>query len=232
MKSSFNAYGKTKQDYGRLSIPVWLGNVEPIPVGGTVDKDYLQPGVLFPAGTPINIANKVITPLIAFEVVDFEAAVGSAANDTIVIKPCIYGKAEFLPEAGDKIQKLGATFAATGKAAAVVGVTKITEGTNAGCYEVTVSKAASIDEPSEGDLIVFSAAESAGNDKAMAKQPNAYLYNDIYLGPEYDVTDETVAATGAAVMYHQSGILIDRTPAAACKKQMAAVCPGVYQQND
>lgn len=234
MKSSFNAYGKTKQDFGPMSIPVWLGTVEAIPVGGTVDKDYLQPGVLFPAGTPINITAKVITPLIAFEVVDFTAAVGSAAYDTIVVKPCVYGKAKYIPEAGDKIMKLGATFDATGKAAAVVSVTEITsdESDNKGCYEITVSKAASIDEPSEGDLIVFSSADAAGNSKSMAKQPNAYLYNDIYLGLDYDVTDEATAATGAAVMYHQSGILIDRTPAAACKAQMKAVCPGVYQHNE
>ena len=119
MKSSFNAYGKTKQDFGPMSIPVWLGTVEPIPVGGTVDKDYLQPGVLFPAGTPINIASKVITPLIAFVVVGFTAAAGQETDDVIVVKACEYGKAKFLPEVGDFIQKLGATFAATGKAAAV-----------------------------------------------------------------------------------------------------------------
>ena len=232
MKSSFNAYGKTKQDFGPMSIPVWLGTVEPIPVGGTVDKDYLQPGVLFPAGTPINIASKVITPLIAFVVVGFTAAAGQETDDVIVVKACEYGKAKYLPEVGDFIQKLGDTFAATGKAAAVKSVTELTSGDNKGCYEVAVLHSATIDTPEAGDIIVMSAADAAGSSKAMANQPNAYLYNDIYLGTDYDVEDETVAATGAAVMYHQSGILIDRTPAAAVKKQMAVVCPGVYQHNE
>lgn len=232
MKSSFNAYGKTKDEFGNLTIPVWLGTVEAIPVGGTVKKAYLQPGVLFPAGTPINIASKEIVPLIAFEVVDFTAATGSETDDVIVVKACEYGKAKYIPEADDVIMVLGDTFASTGKAAVVKSVTEITSGDNKGCYEVAVLHSATIDEPSEGDLIVFSASEEAGSSKAMANQPNAYLYNDIYLGLEYDVTDETTAATGAAVMFHQSGILIDRTPAAACKKQMAAVCPGVYQHNE
>ncbi|MBQ6097926.1 MAG: hypothetical protein IJK99_09285 [Bacteroidales bacterium] len=232
MKSSFNAYGKTKDEFGNLTIPVWLGTVEPIPVGGTVKKVYLKPGVLFPAGTPICIASKEIVPLISFEVVDFTEATGSETDDKIVVKPCLFGKAEFVLEADDVIMVLGDTFASTGKAAVVKSVTKLTSGDNEGCYEVAVLHSATIDEPSAGDVIVISASEEAGSGKAMANQPNAYLYNDIYLGPEYDVTDETVAATGAAVMFHQSGILIDRTPAAAVKKQMAAVCPGVYQHNE
>lgn len=228
MKSSFNAYGRTKEEFGNLTIPIWLGVVEPIPVGGTVDKEYLQPGVLFPAGTPINITGKVITPFISFEVVSFTAG---ETNDTVVIRPCTYGKASYLPEVGDFIQVLGDTFAATGKAAAVASVTELT-GDDAGKYSVEVLHSATIATPSAGDLIVMSSATAAGASKSVANQPNAYLYNDIYLGTDYDVTDETVAATGAAVMSHQSGILIDRTPAAAVKAQMKAVCPGVYQHNE
>ena len=232
MKSSFNAYGKTKQEYGNMSIPVWLGTVEPIPVGGTVKKAYLQPGVLFPAGTPINITAKEIVPLVAFKVVSYTAAVGSGTVDTIVIKPCVYGKAEFVPEADDLLQKLGDTFAATAKAAVVASIAPVTEGDNKGCYTITVAKSANLGSLSANDILVFSASDSAGNSKAMANQPNAYLYNDIYLGTDYDVTEDETAVTGAAVMFHQSGILIDRTPAADVKAQMKAVCPGVYQHNE
>lgn len=228
MRSSFNAYGRSSKEYGPLHIPIWLGMVKPIPVGGTLDSDYNLKGLLLPAGTPINITNKVIKPLVGFEVVSFSAGDGDTTpNDTVVVRPAVYGGVEFLPEAGDFIQKLGDTFAATGKAAEVVSVTALT-GDDAGKYSVAVAHSATIDTPSAGDFIVLSSAAAAGSSKSIAVQPNAYLFHDIWLG-DLDVANDDTFATGAAIMYHPEGILIDRTPAAAFKAAMAAAVPGVLQ---
>lgn len=228
MRSSFNAYGRSSKEYGPLHIPIWLGHVKPIPVGGTLDQDFNLKGLLLQAGTPINITDKVIKPLIGFEVVSFTAAAGQETDDVIVIKPAQLGEVKFLPEVGDLIQKLGATFAATGKAAAVKSVTP---GETAGTYAVAVLHSATIDTPSAGDTIVLSSATSAGSNKAIAVQPNAYLFHDIWLG-DLDVENDDTFATGAAIMYHPEGILIDRTPAAPFKAAMAAAVPGVLQVSE
>ncbi len=228
MRSSFNAYGRSAKEYGPLHIPIWLGLVKRIPVGGVLDTDFNKKGLLLPAGTPINITDKVIKPLVGFEVVSFTAATGQETDDVIVIKPAQFGGVEFVPEVGDFIQKLGATFAATGKAAAVKSVTP---GETAGTYNVAVLHSATIDTPSAGNTIVLSSATSAGSSKSIAVQPNAYLYHDIWLG-DLDVANDDTFATGAAVMYHPEGILIDRTPAAPFKEAMAAAVPGVLQVSE
>lgn len=226
MKSSFNAYGKTKKEYGTLHIPIWLGTVVPIPVGGVLDDDFKIDGILVQAGTPINITDKVITPLVAFKVVSYTAAT-DGDYDTIVIKPAEFGPVSIIPEAGDMLQKLGATFAALGKAAEVVAVTALT-GADAGKYSFTVDKTANLGSLSANDILVYSASDAAGSDKAMANQPNSYLYHDIWLG-DLDVADSDTFATGAAVQYHPDGILISRTPAGDVAGQMAAAVPGVLQ---
>lgn len=231
MRSSFNAYGRSAKEYGPLHIPIWLGMVKPIPVGGTLDSDFNKKGLLLPAGTPINITNKVIKPFIGFKVVSFSAGDGSTTpNDTVVILPAVFGGVEFLPEENDLIQKLGSSFSATGKAAKVVSVTALT-GNDAGKYSVAVAHSATIDTPSAGDFIVLSAATAAGSSKSIAVQPNAYLYHDIWLG-DLDVANDDTFATGAAIMYHPEGILIDRTPAADFKAAMAAAVPGVLQVSE
>lgn len=228
MKSSFNAYGRTKKEYGTLHIPIWLGTVTRVPVGGTLASDYVKPNLLIPAGSPINITDKVITPFVAFEVVSFTA--DASGDDTIVIKPAAFGDVDFLPEVGDLIQKLGSSFDATGKAAVVKTVTALT-GSDAGKYSVTVAHSATIDTPSAGNLIVISSATSAGSSKSIAVKPNAYLYHDIWLG-DLDPTAEDTFATGAAVMYHPEGILIDRTSGAAIADALAAAIPGVLQVHE
>lgn len=229
MKSSFNAYGRSNSEYGPLHIPIWLGIVKRIPVGGTLDEDYNIAGALYPAGTPIQIKDKVITPFVGFKVTAYSAGGSEDTSSTITILPNTDFGGEILPEVGDLIQKLGATFAATGKAAAVTGVTALT-GDDAGKYAVTVAKGA-IDSLSAGNYVVFSAAESAGSSKSIAVQPNAYLFHDIWLG-NLDVSADDTFATGAAVMYHPEGILIDRTPAAPFKELLAAAVPGVLQVNE
>ena len=56
--------------------------------------------------------------------------------------------------------------------------------------------------------------------------PNGYLYNDIYLDniAEGDVDN---AATGAIVMYHAEGLLIDNTEFADIADTLATKIPGV-----
>lgn len=224
MTSSFNAFGKTQKVYDACHVPVWLGDVTRVPVGGSLASDFVKKGVLIPAGTPINITNKVITPLVAFEVVSFTAG---DTNDILVIKPCTYGMVDFLPKADDVIQVLGATFA-TAKKAAVV--TAIAAGSTAGQYNVTIAHSATIDTPSAGDHIVFSSATAAGSSKVMANQPNAYLFNDICLG-DIDETLEGAGASGAAVKFHAEGLLIQRTPGADFAEALAVAIPGVLQVN-
>lgn len=230
--SSFNAYGSESNEIGQSHIPVWLGFPGAVPVGGNLASAYLRKGLLLKAGTPVELKNKVITPLVAWEVVSFSAAAGSETVDTVVVRPAVLGGVEIAPAEGDKIQKVGATFAATGKAAAVVSATLITESTNKGCYTVTVATG-SLDTPSAGDALTISAAESAGNSKSIKVQPNGYLYNDIYLGNLDDsdaaVSAKTIAATGAVIMYHNDGLLVELTPAAPVKEQMKAAVPGVLQ---
>ena len=55
---------------------------------------------------------------------------------------------------------------------------------------------------------------------------NGYLYNDIYID-SVENTDVNNAATGAIVMHHGEGLLIDRTDFASVKDQLQAKVPGV-----
>jgi hypothetical protein len=222
--SSFNAFGSEKLTVGQSHIPVWLGVVGPVPVGGTLDKAYAITGALYGAGTPVELNEKVIKPFISWEVVSLTAG---ESNDTIIVKPNASG---IVPTTSDFIQKVGATFAATGKAAAVASCTPLTSGDNAGCYQIEVLHSATIDSVSAGDAIALSAATAAGSSKSLAVKPNGYLYNDIYFGAlEGDADAYTIAATGAVVKFHADGLLVELTPSAAVKAQMAAAVPGVLQ---
>lgn len=227
MTSSFNAFGKSSKAYDNPSVPVWLGKVRAVPVGGSLDGDFLLPGALYAAGTPVQIDGKKLKIFIGFAVTAFSAGDGSTTpNDTITIKAYGAGKQTILPAAGDLIQKVGATFAATGKAGAVVSVAA---GATAGAWDVAVAHGA-LDSISAGDIITFSAATAAGSGKSIAVIPNGYLYNDICLG-DIDVTNEMAGASGAVVKFHAEGILINRTPAAAVKGLMAEAVPHVLQVN-
>lgn len=221
MAKSFNAFGRRAVEVGALHQPIWLGTVKPVPVGGVLAEAYRIAGALYPAGTPINLANGVLTPFVAFKVVSFTGATGSETVDTVVLKPVLPG---FIPKVGDMLQKVGSTFAATGKAAEVASVAA-GEGSAAGSYTITVAHAATFDSLEAGDVLAISAAVSAGSSKSLKVKPNAYLYNDICLG---DMTED-INASGAAVMFHGEGLLIDLTPAAEVAAQMAAAVPGVLQ---
>lgn len=209
MKSSFNAYGRTSDGFGTLSIPIWLGKVEPVPVGGTLDRGYLKAGALYQAGCPINLTGKVIKPLVVMEVT-------AVKDGVLTVNVGGYG---LVPEVGDYIQKAGEDLSSP---AAAVQVTAVAKTDTKGVYDVT----AAVEGAAAGDAVLLSPTSDG------AAVPNAYLYNDIFIGKDFDTEDESTSATGAAVMYHQSGILIDRTPASLIQKQMKALVPGVYQHNE
>lgn len=223
--SSFNAFGSESIETNQSHIPVWLGVVGPVPVGGTIDKAFAKPGFLLGAGAPVNLSGKIITPFVAWEVVSNTA---SGSNSVIVVKAAEFGGVEIAPAADDLVQKVGATFAATGKAAVVASVSALT-GDDAGKYEITVVTA-NIDSVAAGDFIALSAATTAGTGKSLKNQPNGYLYNDIYFGNlGGSANDYTLAATGAVVMYHHDGLLVELTPSAPFKDAMKAAVPGVLQ---
>lgn len=221
--STFNTFGSASNQVGQSHVPVWLDFVGPVPVGGTLAKAYAKKGFYLGAGAPVNLTDKIITPFLAWEVVSFTAGDGTTVTtDSIVVKPV--GGA--VPAVNDLIQKVGASFSATGKAAKVASV----EAAENGNYEIKVSHSATIDSVSAGDAIALSSATAAGSSKSLAAQPNGYLYNDIYFGDlEGDADNYTIAATGAVVMYHHGGLLVELTPSAPVKAQMKAAVPGVLQ---
>lgn len=230
--SSFNAYGSEKIDLLNSHVPVWLGPVAPVPVGGSLASAYLRKGFKLGAGAPVKLASKVITPFVGYVVVAFTAATGSETYDTVVVKAAEFGNVKIAPAAEDVVMKVGATFATAGAARAIASSTLITEGTNAGCYTIAIAHSANLGTLEAGDVLTPSATAGASG-KLPSVQPNGYLYNDIYLGNLDDsaeaVSAKTIAATGAVVKFHKYGLLVDLTPSAEVKAQMAAAVPGVLQ---
>lgn len=214
---SFNAHCVRKATYGG-STPIWLGVVTPLPAGGVLASGFVKEKTLIPAGSPIKFDSGTITPLLFAEVVSFTAG---DTNDTIVVKKPLYGGQLAV---GDIIQKVGATFATTGKAAAIVSVAE--NATDSGNLDITVAHG-TLDslEATGGDVIAISASTTAGNNKSLKTQPNAYLYNDIYI----DYAETGSHATGSVVVAHAEGILINQSPSRAVATQMAAAVPLVVQ---
>ena len=221
--TTFNAFGSSEKNYGKTSKPVWLGTVAPHAVGGVFASAAMIAGAHYAAGTPVKLAEGVITPLIGFKVVAFSAAAGSETVDTITILPASFGGAKVIPAADDVLQALGATFAAGGKAAVVASVTALT-GDDAGKYQITVLHSANLGNLTAGDILVYSASDAAGSNKAVKDIPNGYLYNDVYIG---DLASPK--ATGAVVDFHGEGLIVDFTPAYPIKAQMKAAVPNVVQ---
>lgn len=220
MKSSFNAFGKTKKVFDAASTPVWLGTVTPVPKGGVLHPGSVIPGAIYPAGSPVVYEYGVITPFVTLSVV-------AVTGNSITVRP-----ASLINEDSDYVP-------------AVNGY--IGEATTSDDWEViSPYKVLSMSRLANGDFVL--SLEGAGNLKqgtnlvvcgsdgailAPEGQPNAYLYNDICIG-DIDASEENVeagiaSATGAVVMYHAEGILIDRTPAAAIAGYMAKAVPGVLQ---
>lgn len=202
-QSSFNAFGQKRGDFGGQHVPVWLGIVTPYPVGGSLAKTYVKAGLLLPAGTPIQIKDRVITPALVYTVKAY-------ASGVLTIDPSEHpgftpGKDMYVKLVGDTVP-------------------------DADGVKVTAS-AANATTPSQLDLTATVANAEAGSKVIISAEanvvPNAYLYNDIYLGD----LDENIGASGAAVMSHAEGILIDRTPSAGIAAAMKAAVPGVVQVN-
>lgn len=226
---TFNAYGQKSASIGGHT-PIWLGKVRPTEIGGTLAEAWRKAGLLIPAGTPVNLANDVITPLALFEVVSYSAGGSGDTVDTVVIKAAAGYNLPIIPKVADMLQKLGANFAAQNKAAAVA---SIAAGATEGQYTLTVLKSANLGSLNAGDFLVYSAATAAGSSKDMAAQPNGYLYNDIYM--DADVAGQVqsyVNATGAVVKHlgDDGSILVNRNEIANVVKDMMAVAvPNVNQ---
>ena len=202
-QSSFNAFGQRGEGFGGRHIPVWLGTVTPYPVGGSLAKAYVKAGLSLPAGTPIQLKDRVITPALVYTVKAY-------ASGVLTIDPSEHpgftpGKDMYVKLVGDTIP-------------------------SGDGVKVTASAAT----PSQLDLTATVANAKAGSKVIISAEasvtPNAYLYNDIYLG-DIDTDDEGAGASGAAVMSHAEGILIDRTPSAGIAAAMKAAVPGVIQVN-
>lgn len=216
---SFNSFVQ-KKVAGNGSIPVWLGVVSPLPVGGALASKFCKAGMFIPAGTPVNLNEGVITPMTAYEVVAVDST-----DHIITVK----GNGLILPEAGDCMMILGTTFATTGACAAV---SSIAPAATAGQYDITMTDG-KVDSATAGKYLVFAdASAAAASGKSMKAQPNGYLYNDIAIDAAVDgVTFSGIGASGAVVRNHAEGILINNTPAAIVKTQMKEAVPGVEQIN-
>lgn len=220
--STYNTYFNKNLQAG-AEVPVWLGVVSPIPVGAVLASDYAKAGAFYPAGTPMALAadGRTATPLLGFEVLAYET---SSTNSLITVKGNVPGLA---PTLADVLQKVGATFAATGKAWVP---SAIAAGANEGEYVITVATSG-IDVVAAGDMLTYSASGEAGASKAIAVKPEYYLYNDVAIDPiGLNESVDNVQASVALVNFHGEGILIKRTPAAGCAAAMKAACPNVYQE--
>jgi len=220
--STYNAYFNKNAEVGKIT-PVWLGVVSPIPVGAVLDSDYAYAGAFYPAGTPMALGSdgRTAKPLLGFEVISYTTA---STNSLITVKGNIPGLA---PKATDVLQKVGATFAATGKAWTP---SSIAAGTVDGTYVITVATSG-IDVVAAGDMLTYSASADAGAAKAIAVKPEYYLYNDVAIDPALSGESlSNIQASVALVNFHGEGILIKRTPAAAVATAMKAAVPNVYQE--
>lgn len=212
MASSFNAFGSKTADYGQLHTPVWLGTVRPMPVGGVLAEKFRIKGLHIPAGTGINIAGGVITPFITYKVKTNTAGTGTYV---LTLDPTDVKAFGYVPKVGDYLQLVdNSSFGSNGTAAAITAVAP--NATDASLVDVTVNINAAA-----GRCVVLNFAN------AKIAAPNAYLYNDIFLG-DLD-QNENLNASGAAVNFHGEGILIQLTPCAVYAAAMAAAVPTVVQ---
>lgn len=213
---SFNSIGQ--REISTKSIPVWLGVVSPVPVGGTYPFEVGKGGLYIPAGTAVCLKDKKIYPFQAYEVVSV-----TSASNAIKVKKSI----GILPKVGECLTPVGATFATTGAAGKITAIVD-----NGDSLDITFSSTA-LNGVSVGSFLALSAASAAATSGAsLANIPNGYLYNDIKVD---SVLDGEVAinlsASGAVVMHHAEGILIQRTASAPFASQMAVAVPNVTQVN-
>lgn len=218
--STYNAYSNRQTEVGG-SIPVWLGVVSPIPVGGKLASAFANPGAFIPAGTPMELKAGVATPFSGYLV----KAYTTASTDSVITVVPFGGAAA--PTTSLMLQKVGATFGATGKAWNPDAVEVNSEDNTA--FDITVATA-NIDVVAQGDVIAISSSDAEGSSKSLKVQPTHYLYNDVAIDPLVPgQTASNVQASVALVNFHGEGILINRTPASVVKVQMKAAVPNVIQ---
>lgn len=219
--STYNVYDNSNAQVGG-HVPIWLGKIRPIPVGGTLASAYAVAGAFYPAGTPMELKNGIATPLKGFKV---KAYTTSSSNSIITVVPLFEGDA---PKTSDFLQKVGANFDATGKAWNPDSIAVNQSDPEA--FDITVATA-NIDVVAEGDLLAFSSATAEGSSKSLATKPNYYLYNDVAIDPTaIGVSKDNIQASVALVNFHGEGLLINRTPAAAVAAQMKVAVPNVIQE--
>lgn len=219
---SFNAFISKRAKTGG-SMPIWLGTVSPVPKGGVLASDWTVPGMLVPAGAPINLKNGVITPFCAFEVVSVDAL-----THKITIKNNPYF--DVMVEANDIISVVGATFATT---SAAEKVSSVAAGATEGQTVLTMADD-ELDDVTAGTFLALSSASASAASGASIKfPPTHYLYNDIYI-EKLQKNEELISAyaTGAAVNFHGEGILIDRTIGREFKSQLLSAIPNVIHVED
>lgn len=202
-QSTFNAFGHAAREVGSHT-PVWLGTVTPLPVGGSLAKAYAKRGLLLPAGTPILIKDKVITPALVYTVKAY-------ASGVLTIDPSEHPG--FTPAKDMYVKLVGDSFTSAD------GVKVTAAAANSG-DSALLDLTATVAGAEAGKSVIVSAESSVS--------PNAYLYNDIHIGDE---ETEDAGASGAAVVSHAGGVLIDRTPASGIAAAMRAAVPGVVQVN-
>lgn len=86
-----NVYGTRRAKWGG-DIPIWLGKPVPKAIGGTLAEAYVKQGAFYPAGTPLNETNRVLTPFLTYEVVSV-----SDSKYTLLAPG-------YVPSVGDKLQ--------------------------------------------------------------------------------------------------------------------------------
>lgn len=213
--SSYNVYSNMAVEVGD-SIPVWLGVVSPKPVGCKLNASFAVAGAFYPAGSPIQVKNGIATPFGGYSVVS-----ATAADTNTVINVIPFGSAG-APTTSSMLMKVGANFAATGKAWNPDAVALQENGS----YNITVATAG-IDAVSAGDVIAESSATSEGSGKSLAVKPNCYLYNDVAIDPAIAGANGSICASCAVVDFHGEGLLINRTPASFVAGQMKVAVPNV-----
>ena len=180
--SSFNAFGSASNEVGQSHVPVWLGTVAPHAVGGTIATAFLKPGLHLPAGTAVNLTDKVITPFITFKVKTNTAGTGTYVLTLDPVDVAAYG---YIPQVGDYLQLVSdSAFGSNGNATAITAVAP--NATDPSLIDVTVNINATA-----GKSLVLNFASSK------IAVPNGYLYNDVNMG-DIDVNSTSVANYTAA----------------------------------
>ena len=152
--STRNVFGTHKSSFGG-NIPIWLGMPVPKAIGGTLAEAYVKEGAFYPAGTPLNETNRVLTPFLTYEVVAVESG-----NITLLAPG-------YAPKVGDKLQSISDSWEDRADA---ITVTSVKKGQDNQC--VISGTLAEDAEIAEGDVLI----------EKSALVPNGYLGHDIDFG--------------------------------------------------